>query len=92
MKYLLPIILLCTILMSCQPPENQPEPHLELGQKISFVGGKQEVDYVVIGYRDQLESNTEDIWNNQNYLVFVYLNNNDEVKQGIIHRNAILKK
>jgi hypothetical protein len=91
MKHLL-LPLIISLLFACHNPTTSPEPHMELGQKISFVGGNPQTDYVIIGYRDQLESKTESLWNNQSYLVFIYLNDNDEVKQAVIHRNAILKK
>lgn len=91
-NFVLSIFFCSFTFFGCQSQVSRPEPHLELGQRISFVGGNGETEYVLIGYRDQLESKTEDLWNDQNYLVFVYLNNDDELKQGIIHRNAILKK
>jgi len=92
MKILFVYLVFIFSLISCQSKVLRSEPHLELGQKITFVGGISDTDYVLIGYRDQLESNTEDTWNEQNYVVFVYLNKDEELKQGIIHRNAILKK
>lgn len=92
MKTLSIFLIYILFLFSCNSQIARPEPHLELGQKISFVGGTSETDYVIIGYREQLESKTEDTWKDQNYLVFVYLDKNEELKQGVIHRNAILKK
>ena len=86
------IYLLFFILFSCNSNTEKPEPHLELGQKISFVGALPERDYVIVGYRNQLEGKTKNKWNNQPYIVFTYINKDYDVKNGVIHRNAILKK
>ena len=86
------ISLLCFFLASCNSVEKKPEPHLELGQEITFVGAVPGKDYVVVGYRSELEGKTQHNWNNQPYIVFTYINKNDDVKVGAIHRNAILKK
>ena len=89
-NFLLPILFF--FMLSCDKPEQRPEPHLELGQRISFVGGDPEADYVVIGYRNLLESKTDAKWNNQNYIVFIYVDKNDQVQQATVHKNAILKR
>lgn len=88
-------LLTCTILGlgACENRQSKvPEPHLELGQRVSFVGGDADKTYVVIGCRQLLEDKTDKNWSDQAYIVVVYTNNQGDMKEGVIHRNAILKK
>ena len=86
----------CLLLMgiSCNSAgeKGQPEPHLELGQRISFVGGNPAKTYIVAGYREQFEDKTDKSWNKQAYIVFTYFNDQGDFMQGIVHKNAILKE
>ena len=91
-KLILPAFLL-VVLHSCEEPvHNSPEPHLELGQRMIFVGAEPEKAYVIVGYRSQLEDKTDKEWKGQEYVVFVYINDQGDVKEAVIHRNAILKR
>ncbi len=96
MKYfgkLLVAVCLLGNLWACQGQEARvPEPHLELGQRIFFVGGQPEQTYVVAGYRHYLEDKTEKDWQDQEYIVFTYINQQGDVKEATVHRNAILKR
>lgn len=91
---LLCISCLLVLSFSCNSSEskNQPEPHLELGQRISFVGSHPDKAYVVAGYREQFEDKTDKNWSKQPYIVFTYFNDQGDFMQGIVHKNAILKK
>lgn len=85
--------LLLMAIWSCNGGEEKsPDPHLELGQRIFFVGGPPEKTYVVIGYRQLLEDKTDKNWNDHDYIVFSYANDQGDIKEAVIHRNAILKK
>lgn len=77
---------------SSSPEGGQPEPHLELGQRISFVGADPGKTYIVAGYREQFEDKTDKVWNKQAYIVFTYFNDQDDFMQGVVHKNAILKQ
>lgn len=94
---MLRVLFICCMLFigfgcNSTPNTNQPEPHLELGQRISFVGGNATKTYVVAGYREQFEDKTETKWNKQAYIVFTYFNDQGDFVQGVVHRNAILKE
>lgn len=81
------------VLGACENQQSKvPEPHLELGQRISFVGGEADKTYVVIGYRQLLEDKTEKDWNDHAYIVISYTNNDGDIKEAAVHRNAILKR
>ena len=67
-------------------------PHLELGQNLVFEGGEPGRAYIVVGYRNELESGTEKTYRGQDYIVFSYINNNHDIKQAVIHQNSIQKK
>ena len=91
-QYLVAALLLFG-LWSCENQDNKvPEPHLELGQRISFVGGEADKTYVVAGYRHYLEDKTDKNWQDQAYIVFSYTNDLGDVKIATVHRNAILKR
>jgi hypothetical protein len=93
MKQLILASIFSISLLACSGPEyGQPEPHLELGQRIYFQGGSADEVYLITGYRLQLEDKTESNWRDQNYIVFNYRNNQGDFKQGVIHRNAIQKR
>ena len=72
--------------------KGQPEPHLELGQRITFVGADPQKTYLVAGYREQFEDKTDSNWSKQAYIVFTYFDDNGDYVQGIVHKNAILKE
>lgn len=93
MKILLMVSVILVLGSGCgsSAPDN-PEPHLELGQRISFVGGEAEKTYVVVGYRHLLEDKTDKKWNSHDYIVFSYSTDQGAIKVATIHRNAILKK
>jgi hypothetical protein len=96
MKYFGKFVVVACLLSSmlaCQGQEYKaPEPHLELGQRISFVGGQPDKTYVIAGYRHYLEDKTEKNWQDQAYIVFFYTNNQGDIKVATIHRNAVLKR
>jgi hypothetical protein len=91
-KNLMYILFFAFIATSCVVESNRvPEPHLELGQKINFPGANPEKSYIIIGYREDLESKSEKNWRNQDYIVFLYVNDVNDVKEAVIHKNSILK-
>ena len=93
MKKLLLNCLLMWVLTGCSTPSSSvPEPHLELGQRITFVGAEPEKAYVVVGYRHLLEDKTDKKWNDHDYIVFSYANDRGDILLSTIHRNAILKR
>lgn len=88
-------LLTCTVvgLGACENHQAKvPEPHLELGQRVNFVGDDPDRTYVVTGYRQLLEDKTDKNWNDQAYVVVVYTNNQGDIKEGVIPRHAILKR
>lgn len=90
-------ILLSVILISCQQEKRKtgnlvPEPHLELGQKVTFVGGNIESDYVIVGYKSDYAGEIEKSWRDQDYIVFIYTNNQNDIKEGTVHVNSVIKK
>jgi hypothetical protein len=91
---LLSISCLMAVMLSCNSSQNDspPEPHLELGQRITFVGANPEKVYLVAGYRNQLEDKTDTNWNKQGYIVFTYFDDQGDYVQGVVHKNAILKR
>lgn len=94
MKYFLFCLLSAALLAGCNSTSQQaqPDPHLELGQRIVFVGGNAEKTYIVAGYRQQYEDKTEADWRKHQYIVFTYFNDQGDFQQGVVHRNAILKQ
>jgi len=81
------------MLSSCDKKEAQrPEPHLELGQDMQFIGSDAARTYVITGYRRTYQGPVDKDWNNQDYIVFVYINNLNDVKDATIHRNSVLKQ
>lgn len=93
MKNIVLVLFLVCLLSRCNTPSSElPEPHLELGQRITFVGAEPEKTYVVVGYRHLLEDKTDKKWNNHDYIVFTYSNDQGDINVAVIHRNAILKR
>jgi hypothetical protein len=94
MKYFLYCLLSAALFIGCNSPskQTQPDPHLELGQRIQFVGGSAEKTYIVAGYRQEYEDKTETNWSRHQYIVFTYFNDQGDFQQGVVHRNAILKQ
>ena len=82
------------LLLSCNPKKqvSGPEPHLELGQKVTFMGGNPESDYVIVGYKSDYDGKIEKQWNDQDYIVFVYTNAQNDIKEGTVHVNSVIKK
>ncbi|BDC98564.1 hypothetical protein [Persicobacter psychrovividus] len=68
------------------------DPHLILGQSIHFLGSTQGKAYIVIGYRDEYDSEVDKQWKDQDYVVFLYTTELGEFKTSTIHRNAVVKK
>ncbi|EMR04387.1 hypothetical protein [Cesiribacter andamanensis] len=94
MKYFLYCLLSLLLVAACNSStqEQQPEPHLELGQRIVFVGGNPDKTYIVAGYRQEFEDKTDTNWSKHQYIVFTYFNDQGDFQQGVVHRNAILKQ
>ena len=88
------IFLFAISLFSCQPKKDysEPEPHLQLGQKVNFMGGNPESDYVIVGYKSDYDGKIQKQWENQEYIVFVYTNAQNDIKEGTVHVNSIMKK
>jgi hypothetical protein len=93
MKYFFYFFLIVFSLASCsEKKKSNPEPHLELGQEISFPGSSPDKSYLIIGYKRNFEGPIEKEWNNQDYVVFIYINDNNDVKQGTIHKISVIKR
>ncbi|HYG37800.1 MAG TPA: hypothetical protein VD908_04240 [Cytophagales bacterium] len=88
------IVFICVVAFSgCkEKKELHPEPHLEMGQEISFPGCAPNKSYIIIGYKKNYEGPVEKDWNNQDYVVFIYINELNDVKEATIHKNSLLKK
>jgi len=82
------------LLMACEAKQNLkgPEPHLELGQKVIFMGGNMDSDYVIVGYKSDYDGEIEKIWRDQDYIVFIYANTQNDIKEGTVHVNSVIKK
>ncbi|MEM7548716.1 MAG: hypothetical protein AAF363_03530 [Bacteroidota bacterium] len=94
MKNYVVVLLLALSVWSCEvkDPMLKPEPHLELGQLTTFLGCDPDRSYIIIGYRNQLESSTEKEFRGQEYIVFLYINDAHDIKQGVIHKNSVIKR
>lgn len=94
MKRSLYAALFAGLLLSCEPTKTYsgPEPHLELGQKVIFVGGNLENDYVIVGYKENFDGRIEKRWRDQDYIVFVYTNAQNDIKEGTVHVNSVIKR
>jgi len=93
MKKLAVIILLSTIILGCEQRKPlEPEPHIELGQLATFMGCDPSRSYIIIGYRELLEGKTEKVYTGQDYIVFLYINDLHDIKQGVIHKNSVIKR
>lgn len=93
-KYLYAILIML-VLSSCQSETSSivvPEPHLELGQKVTFVGGNAQSDYVIVGYKSDYAGKIEKNWRDQDYIVFIYTNAQNDIKEGTVHVNSVVKK
>lgn len=86
-------VLLLITFFACEPKTKLvPEPHLELGQKIVFVGSAPDETYIIVGYKEMYEGETQKDWNKQDYIVFVYLTKQNDMKEGTVHVNSIMKQ
>lgn len=93
-KYLY-VFLITLTLSACHSEKTRtavPEPHLELGQKVTFVGGDLESDYVIVGYKSDYAGEIEKTWSDQEYIVFIYTNAQNDIKEGTVHVNSVVKK
>lgn len=88
------VFVVSVLLLSCEAKKNVkgPEPHLELGQKVIFMGGNLESDYVIVGYKSDYDGRIEKQWKDQDYIVFVYTNAQNDIKEGTVHVNSVIKK
>lgn len=86
--------LVAGLLLSCEPAKtySAPDPHLELGQKVIFVGGDLDNDYVIVGYKEDFDGKIEKLWRDQDYIVFVYTNAQSDIKEGTVHVNSVIKR
>lgn len=94
MKRFFYIAVVAGLLFSCEPAKKHagPEPHLELGQKVIFVGGNLDNDYVIVGYKKDFDGRIEKEWKDQDYIVFVYTNAQNDIKEGTVHVNSVIKR
>jgi len=94
MKKILVVIALTAIFAACQTKGDsvRPEPEIELGQLATFLGADPDRSYIIIGYREELESKTERHYHGQEYIVFLYINDLHDIKQGVIHKNSVIKR
>lgn len=88
------MIVASVLLLSCQPQKEYdgPEPHLQLGQKVIFMGGNPESDYVIVGYKKDYDGRIEKEWKDQDYIVFIYTNAQNDIKEGTVHVNSVIKR
>lgn len=93
LKYLFFVVLLFALFPSCTEKKYlRPEPHLEMGQEISFPGSSPDKSYIIIGYKRNYDGPVEKEWSNQDYIVFIYINDLNDVKKAAIHKNSVIKK
>ena len=94
MRHLFILGCLAVLFLACEPKGERPhpEPTLELGQLANFHGADPDRSYIIIGYRHYLESKTDKYWDNHDYVVFLYINDSHDIKQGVIHKNSVLKR
>lgn len=93
MKNFFIIFLIVGLSAGCGPaPQGEQGPHPELGELITFVGGEPEKTYVVPGYRNLPENKTDKKWENHDYIVFSYTNNQGDIKVAVTHRNTLREK
>ncbi len=93
MKRIVFILLSIVLLTACESRKPlEPEPHLELGQLATFMGCDPTRSYIIIGYREFLEGKTEKQYTGQDYIVFLYINDLHDIKQGVIHKNSVIKR
>jgi hypothetical protein len=93
MRYFFYFSFIILFISSCVEKKRlNPDPHLELGQEISFPGSSPDKSYLIIGYKRNFEGPIEKDWNNQDYIVFIYINDNNDVKQGTIHKISVIKR
>jgi hypothetical protein len=95
MKNTVLAFLIAGLMISCNQDSGnsiQPEPELELGQLATFLGCDPDRSYIIIGYREELESKTERNYHGQDYIVFLYINDLHDIKQGVIHKNSVIKR
>lgn len=87
-------ILFSCLLWSCETkdPPRKAEPHLELGQTITFQGSDPDCTYTILGYREEADSPTEKTYRGQHYIVYFYMNSRNDILQSVIHKNSIIKK
>lgn len=87
------VIIILFVLVGCvEKKQLHPEPHLEMGQEISFPGSSPDKSYIIIGYKKNYEGPVEKDWGNQEYIVFIYVNDLNDVKEATIHKNSLLKR
>ena len=94
MKNLLFTLFLSFLFFTCQIKQENtvpPEPEIELGQLATFLGADPDRSYIIIGYREELESKTERHYHGQEYIVFLYINDVHDIKQAVIHKNSVIK-
>lgn len=93
MKNILILIIFTGIMTGCGQNSRQvSEPLPEPGRQITFLGAEPEKTYVVIGYRNLPEDKTDKVWNNHDYIVFSYTNDQGDIKEAVVHRNALYKE
>ena len=86
------ILLLAAGIYSCAPKKHEaPDPEYELGQKMTFNGADPEQTFIIVGYRQSYQSPVEKEWKDQEYIVFIYVNKQNDISEATIHRNALLK-
>ncbi|NMM49364.1 hypothetical protein [Marinigracilibium pacificum] len=94
MRYIFLTLFTVLILTSCNidsSSNGHPEPPLELGQ-VTLFNGLDNRPYVVVGYRDSYEGKTSKEWDEQEYVVFIYQDDEHKINEAVIHRNALIKK
>lgn len=95
MKKLLLVLMLAGMAVACDPVSGGEEDfapaHLVLGQRLKFLGSSPETTYLIVGYRDTYEGTIDNTWKNQEYIVFTYINDLNNVGTGTIHLNSVIK-
>jgi len=93
MKKLLLLFVVALAAAGCkQEYNNNTPPHVMLGQEIKFLGCSPEKTYVVVGYRERFEGPVQKVWRAHDYVVFTYINDLNEVKNGTVHFLSVLKE
>lgn len=95
MKKLLLVVMVAMLAIACEPTassnEEEAPAHLVLGNPLKFLGSSPETMYLIVGYRRTYDGRIEEIWKDQDYIAFIYINDLNEINTGTVHLNSVVK-